>query len=78
MGLETYPLRVVLRVDGEDTPTELPVLLPHEVYHAMHEKSVVDFVREERAALPPERGWGRGPRRLVVILGAGAHGAVGG
>ena len=45
MGLETYPLRVVLRVDGEDKPTELPVLLPHEVYHAMHEKSVQLFLQ---------------------------------
>ena len=45
LGLETYPLRVVLRVDGEDKPTELPVLLPHEVYHAMHEKSVQLFLQ---------------------------------
>jgi len=45
LRLETYPLRVTLRQGNEDLPVLVPVLLPHETYHAMHCKSEQLFLQ---------------------------------
>ena len=46
-GLELCPyyLRVKLHTDQGDVPSLLPVLLPHEIYHAMHLKSESLFLQ---------------------------------